>query len=137
MIWNDIKIGSKIAVGFGLVLLFLLVVVLLSYIGVGSIVQNAEKSINGNKLHTVIVEKEVDHLNWANKVNSLLTDENLTELDVETDHHKCGFGKWLYGEGREGAEQLVPELVPLLNAIEEPHEKLHESAREIGKVVQR
>ena len=76
----------------------------------------------------------MDHLNWANKVNALLTDKNVTELAVETDAHKCGFGKWLYGEERKQAEALVPSLAPLFKKIEEPHRKLHESAIEIGKV---
>jgi hypothetical protein len=29
----------------------------------------------------------------------VLTDEKITTLDGETDDHKCGFGKWLHGEG--------------------------------------
>ena len=52
----------------------------------------------------------------------------MTSLNVETDDHKCGFGQWLYGDGRKQAEALVPSLAPLLKKIEEPHRLLHESA---------
>ena len=133
MNWKNLTIGKKLAVGFGVTLILLGVIGFLSYTGVGGIVTNAGQVIDGNKLDGNLAQKEVDHLNWANKVNALLTDENVTELKVETDDHKCGFGKWLYGEGRKQAEMLVPSLAPLFKEIEEPHARLHASAIEIGK----
>ena len=33
--------------------------------------------------------------------------KKITTLNVETDDHKCGFGKRLYGEGSKEAEILV------------------------------
>lgn len=131
--WKNMSFGKKISFGFGSVLILLVVLSTLSFIGVGDIVENAEEVINGNKLDGNLAQKEVDHLNWINTVNSLLMDESVTTLKVETDDHQCGFGKWLYGDGRKYAESLVPELTPLLKEIEEPHRKLHESAIEIGK----
>ncbi len=133
MNWSNLTIGKKIAVGFGVTLILLGVVGFLSYTGVDGIVKNAGQVIDGNKLNGNMAQKEVDHLNWTNKVNALLTDENVTELAVQTDDHKCGFGKWLYGEGRKQAEALVPSLAPLFKEIEQPHAKLHASAIEIGK----
>jgi methyl-accepting chemotaxis protein len=82
----------------------------------------------------MLAQKEVDHLNWANKLNGLLTDAKSNKLEVETDDHNCGFGKWLYGEERKEAGKLVPGLAPLFGKIEEPHRKLHESAIAIGGV---
>ncbi len=134
MKWKNMTFGKKIAIGFGVVLILLTVVGLLSYTGVGRIVNNAGQVIDGNKLDGVLAQKEVDHLNWVAKVNALLTDTHVTNLEVETDYHKCGFGKWLYGEGRQTAEKLVPSVAPLLKEIEGPHQKLHESAITIGKV---
>ncbi|WP_319575526.1 methyl-accepting chemotaxis protein [uncultured Desulfobacter sp.] len=129
-----LTIGKQIAVGFGVVLILLLILGTLSFTGVGGIVKNAGEVIDGNKLDGDLAQKEVDHLNWVNQVNALLTDDSVTTLDVETDHRKCGFGKWLFGEGRKQAEELVPDLVPILKAIEEPHKKLHDSAIEISRV---
>ena len=133
MKWRDMTIGKKIATGFGIVLTLLILVVALSYTGVGGIVTNASEVIDGNKLDGNLAQKEVDHLNWANQVNALLTDEKVTELKVQTDDHKCAFGKWLYGQGRKDAERLVPSLAPLLKAVESPHRHLHESATAISK----
>ncbi len=134
MKWKNLTIGKRIAAGFGVVLILLAAVGALSYTGIHGIVRHAGEVIDGNELANVLAEKEVDHLNWANKVNALLTDDTVTTLNVETDPHKCGFGKWLQGEGRKRAEVLVPSLAPLFKEIEEPHERLHASALEIGKV---
>jgi methyl-accepting chemotaxis protein len=133
MNWKNLTIGKKIAIGFGVVMALLGACVVLSYTGVGGIVGNASQVIDGNKLDCALAQKEVDHLNWANQVNALLTDERITKLEVETDDHKCAFGKWLYGEERRQAEALVPSLATLFKAIEEPHRHLHESAVGIGK----
>lgn len=100
MSWKNLTIGKKTGIGFGVILVLLVVVGILSYTGVSGIVTNAVQVIEGNKLDGNMAQKEVDHLNWVNKVNALLTDDKITSLDVQTDDHKCGFGKWLYGEGR-------------------------------------
>lgn len=126
--------GQKIGIGFGIMLILVAVIGALSFKGVGGIVSNAKIVIEGNELDRILSEKEIDHLVWANEVNALLTDDTVTALEIETDDHKCGFGKWLFGEEREYAEELVPSLAPLLKEIEEPHRQLHESAISISKV---
>ncbi|MBU0991130.1 MAG: cache domain-containing protein [Proteobacteria bacterium] len=131
MWWKNLKISNKIGLGIGSVIFLLVVVAFQSYTGISGILDNAKEVIDGNKLDGVIAQKEVDHLNWARNISLLFTDEHVTELNVETDHHHCGFGQWLYGDGRKQAEMLVPELKPLLKAIEIPHQELHESAKKI------
>ncbi|RJQ63379.1 MAG: HAMP domain-containing protein [Desulfobacteraceae bacterium] len=133
MRWKDIRLARKFAIGFGAVLLLLSIVGGWSLLGINGIVGNAKQVIDGNQLDGLLAQKEVDHLNWANKVNALLTDEKVTALNVETDDHKCAFGQWLYGDGRKHAEKLVPSLSPLLKSIEDPHLRLHESAVDIGR----
>ena len=124
-------IGKKIGVGFGVVLGLLFLLALLNFFGVGRIVADAGKVIEGNKLNAELVQREVDHLNWAAKVSGFLLDDQAAELAVETDYHKCGFGKWYYGKERAQAEEFIPAIKPLLAQIEEPHKKLHESAMAI------
>ena len=128
MKWKDFAIGKKMAVGFGVVLFLLAASTVASFIGVGGIVGNAGQVIAGNRLDGFLAQKEVDHLNWSSKVNGLITDDRINELDVELDDHKCSLGSWLYSDERKKAEQLVPDLIPLLKKIEVPHERLHKSA---------
>lgn len=134
MNWQEMTIGKRIGLGFGCILVFLLVLGGLSFTGVGSIVKNASEVIDGKALDGILAQKEVDHLNWACAVNKLITDETVHTLSVQTDHTKCAFGKWLYGDSRKEAELLVSDLVPVLKEIESPHQQLHESAIAIQKV---
>jgi methyl-accepting chemotaxis protein len=133
MNWKNLGIKGKLGVGFGLVLALLVVVGGWSIFGIGGIVGNAGEVIDGNKLKASIVQREVDHLIWAGKLNALLTDEHVTELDVQTDPQKCALGKWYYGEERRAAEELVPAIKPLLSEIEQHHNALHASAVEIDE----
>ena len=45
-----------------------------------------------------MVEKEVDHFKWISAVKNLFL-KNEETLNVQLDPHKCGLGKFLYGEG--------------------------------------
>lgn len=131
--WKNKKIGAKLAYAFGIVLIMLITAGVISYTGMNSIIDNASQVIGSNRLDGLLAQKEVDHLNWVAKVNFLLTDNTVTTLEVQTDDHKCGFGKWLYGEERKKAERTVPSLGPLLKEIEGYHRTLHTSAIAIEK----
>lgn len=132
MSFKELTIGQKISASFLAILVLLLFVSMVSILGFQKIVGNATEVLDGNRLDGTLAQREVDHLNWVNQVNALLTDDSVTALDVQTDDHKCGFGKWLYGQGRKDAELLVPDLKPYLKSIESPHSMLHKSAIEIG-----
>ncbi len=126
-------IGQKISFGFGLLMVALIAIGLWATFGIGGIVGNAQEVIHGNKLRGDMVQRELDHLNWANQVTDLLNDETVTTLNVQTDPHKCAFGQWYYSEGRQEAEHLVPAIKSDLKAIEQWHNDLHASAISIGK----
>lgn len=134
MTWKNLRLSAKFLIGFGSILLLLLLVGVWSIYGVNGIVGDAVEVIDGNKLRGEIVQREVDHLQWTIALNSLLTDDKVTSLQVETDPHKCGFGRWYYGDARAHAEKLVPQLAGILEQLDEPHRKLHESAIEIERV---
>ena len=124
---SGMTIGKRISLGFGVVLAMLLLLSMNSFIGTSKIVENAKEVIEGGQLNAELMQREIDHLNWVGKVTGALVNGGI-ELNVETDPHKCGFGKWYYGGGHEHAENLLPALKPLFDEIEEPHKKLHESA---------
>ncbi|MBN1514936.1 CZB domain-containing protein, partial [Candidatus Sumerlaeota bacterium] len=125
--------GKKIGLGFGALMALLTVVAVIGYTSMSNMLNNTHHTIKMNELDKLLVEKEVDHLNWANAVSELLTNENVTELKVQTDDHQCAFGKWLYGEERVQTEQAMPELASILKEIEPVHERLHASAIHIGE----
>jgi methyl-accepting chemotaxis protein len=131
MSWKNLNLNGKFGISFGLIILLLIFVAFWAIQGIRSIVSDAEEVIDGNKLKANIIQKEVDHLNWANAVSDLLNDEEVHTLNAQTDPKKCGFGKWYYSDERKKATELVPKLEELFNQIEEPHKHLHESAIKI------
>jgi methyl-accepting chemotaxis protein len=134
MNWKDWRLRNKILVGVGSVLVLLALLGYLSFSGISGIVKDGKEVVAGNRLKGEILQREVDHLNWANQVSTFINDDDTTELKVQLDHTKCGFGKWFYGEGRQQAEAFVPSLVPVLSSIEQPHMDLHTSAKKIKAV---
>lgn len=128
--WQDVNLTLKMQTGFSVVLLLVCLLGIIILNGMNGI----RDAINGNSLGKTIAEKEVDHLNWTAKVSAFLLDENFMELDVQTDDHKCGFGKWLYSDERRQAETVFPSIIPLLKNLEEAHHKLHESVLHIKEV---
>jgi methyl-accepting chemotaxis protein len=84
-----------------------------------------------------VLGREIDHLNWARKVGEFQRNEKLTELGVEKDDHKCNFGKWYFSEDRKKAEAEMPEIAPLLRQVEEPHRRLHESAKTLESILKK
>ena len=131
MNWKNFKIFSKIILGFGIVLLILLVISSWSYVNINSMIDDSHEVIDGNKLRGNILQQEIDHLNWTNKLSQFINDDNINELSVQLDPKQCNLGKWYYSEARQQAEALVPQLKPLLSALDEPHRHLHESAQAI------
>jgi methyl-accepting chemotaxis protein len=108
MNWKHLSIPKKIALGFSVSIIIIIIMVVINFGGVSGLVTDATEFIEGNKLRGVLVQREADHLNWARGVNKLLADDNVQELTIETDHQKCGFGKFVYGTDRKMAEEIGP-----------------------------
>ncbi len=130
---HGLTIDRKLCLGFGILVVFIAVLGLTAFMGVNGIVSDSMSMITGSRINEVLKQREIDHLNWLAKLTRYMQDHNTKELDVQTDDHQCGLGKWLYGEERKQAESAVPELAPLLQAMEEPHRVLHHSAEEIAR----
>ena len=133
---KNLKLSQKLAGGFGVVLLLLLLVGGWSVLGVQSLLGSTEEMEEADGLKSALQGRLIDHLNWAGTVSRLLTDPTYTELQVQMDPHQCAFGTWFYGEDRKAAETAIPALAPLLAAIEEHHNALHATAGEIKEVYQ-
>jgi len=125
------KLRAQISLGFGSILILLLITAGLSINSLSALLADSGHVVTADNLRTALVEREVDHLNWTARLNAFVFDEHVHELDVQLDHTQCAFGRWYYGDERHQAETQFPALkAPLLN-IEEPHRKLHESAKRI------
>lgn len=132
--FKNLKLSAKLGVGFGVLIVLTLVVAAWSYFGLSNVIATSNTVVQADQIAEEVAQREIDHLQWASSICELLTNDEVTELKIQTDPHKCAFGKWYYGEGRQEAETLLPEIKSYLDAIEQPHKDLHATAEHIGKV---
>jgi len=130
-----LSVGKKIGGGFLIVLVLLTVVGVIGFFGSRYLLKEAVKLADFHEHEAELIQMEVDHLNWANKVAAQLADPDCKKIEVETDEHKCNFGKWFYGEGRKEIEGHFPTLAPILSAIDKPHHDLHRSVEAMNALL--
>jgi methyl-accepting chemotaxis protein len=134
---KGVRLNIKLLGGFMIMGLFILVGGVGVWRGISQTEDALLKAGNSENFSRQLLQREIDHLTWAQRAGEFLKSEDMTELAVEKDDHKCAFGKWYYGEDRKKAEAEFPEIGGLLTQIEEPHKKLHGSAIELEKILKK
>jgi hypothetical protein len=129
------KLSKKLYLGFGLVLLLLVIISVWSIIHLSQNSRNITLISSNDALMMSIKDKEVGHLDWLSKAEMGLIDTTSRELQVETDPHKCKFGKWYYSDERIKTGAAIPEIQGLLTDIEQYHTMLHQSAVHINQAL--
>jgi hypothetical protein len=99
---GKMKLRVKLAGGFLILAGVTLIVGLAGWNGVSSSQTAMEKVSYTENMARNLLQKEIDHLNWAQKVGEFQRTESLTELGVEKDEHKCGFGRCGEESGHAG-----------------------------------
>ncbi|PRZ00570.1 methyl-accepting chemotaxis sensory transducer [Marinilabilia salmonicolor] len=132
--WKNALLKTKFTITFGIIALAIISLALTSNLGIYEIINDTETIIESGDIQSKIEHYHATHLQWVAGVTRLLTDDNVSKLNLETDHTLCEFGKWYYGEERKKAEEIVPEMSAILKKFEKPHHALHQSAIEIEKV---
>lgn len=72
----------------------------------------------------MIDQRKIDHINWVDALEKSVTENS--EFKLARDPHQCAFGKWYYSYH---ADNQVVDF--MLQKLEEPHRKLHESADQV------
>ncbi|MFH0730002.1 MAG: methyl-accepting chemotaxis protein [Pseudomonadota bacterium] len=134
---KNMELRTKLIGGFLLVGLIVLFVGFVGWTGVRTSDRITTKVQRVDGIAKQLLQSEIDHLDWARKVGRFQRDERATELGVEKDGHKCGFGQWYYSEEGRKAGEEIPEIKELLKRIEDPHQKLHQSAQELENMLKK
>lgn len=133
MQWKNLSIGKKLGAGFGSVIMLLIGIGIYTYFGfnkVDHLAHETEEMAEGNQF---VLLKTIDHLNWVSTLSNLVFQEDVHSVDLQTDDHICGFGKWLYGNETKILAAENKELGSLLKNVKEPHLRLHQSAIKINE----
>ncbi len=86
-------------------------------------------------LSAELQQKKVDHLTWAHQVKDVFVDTSLKEAKVQIDATLCGFGKWLASDEVSHYKATYPEFASLWHKVQDPHDKLHLSAKHINELL--
>ncbi|MBD3217712.1 MAG: HAMP domain-containing protein [candidate division Zixibacteria bacterium] len=131
MSWRDLRIGIKLGIGFGTVLILFALSGIINFNNLNGIKDGIQNLTQAQKDKAFMIEKEVDHFKWITTLSQIFLDENVHEVGVELDDHKCGLGKWMYGEAVQKLASEDPEFASLIEKIKDPHHRLHASAEHI------
>jgi methyl-accepting chemotaxis protein len=131
--FKNMKLSTKLYTGFGVVLILLVILSVVVFFKLIGISNESQGYVTFSGHDKFMVEKEVDHLKWARKLESLFQN-NLESVDLEVDHTQCGLGKFLHGEEGKKLADSDPKIAALLNDVKTPHQHLHESAKHIFDV---
>jgi methyl-accepting chemotaxis protein len=121
------RISTKLWLQTGALLGVLLLVMTILIFSLNNILTSSIIAESAAANTAFMIEKEVDHLKWIKKIDELFY-QNPAQLELETDHTKCGLGKFIYGPMAANLSQEDPELAKLFASIKQPHESLHKSA---------
>ena len=130
-------LAFKMISGFALVAVITFLVGLLGWLEITNSLETDAQARYVADVGRLMLQSEIDILNMRNAIGTFQRNEDMTELPVEKDEHKCGFGKWLYSEERKKAERAILTIAPLLSKIEEPHRKVHQSAVELENILRK
>ncbi|MFO7597456.1 MAG: methyl-accepting chemotaxis protein [Desulfocurvibacter africanus] len=131
MSWNDLNLGRKLAIGFGAVLTLLLTIVFVSHKAQRENLDDAALAARFETMASELKNRVINHMQWTLALSEGLVFQNLANAEVVIDYRACPFAEWYYGQGRQAMEELDPKTTPLLNALEEPHRRIHESFQRI------
>ena len=130
------SIAFKLYLGFGLVIAALIIVAAAGIHGITSASQSIENMLDAAKIDKMMLERQVDHLHWVEKVSMFVSNSERKTLDVGKDPKVCKLGQLMYGPERSYLEKTVPGIGDLFKAMEEPHDQIHNSAKALEKARQ-
>lgn len=131
--FKNVKISFKLWGLTGILLLFLLILGGSSYFLITQIIHDSRKFSVGAKYNEKILEVELGHLEWSNQIEELFVN-NKEKLEVQFDHEKCPFGKFLASDDAALLSKVSPDIAKILKDIVPVHKKLHDSAAKINDV---
>ncbi len=132
---SNLKIVTKVLVGFGVMLILFLLVGFSSLNAVSGMTEASDEVTQMEALRMQLLGREIDHLKFVNTVSAALKDLNARNISVQKDAHLCNLGKFLYGEQRQVIAAKIPELGQVFSQMEKPHLDLHNSVNEMEEML--
>lgn len=127
---KNLSLTNKMISGFGLLIMIGMLVLLAALYGF----QTMKTITMANVISQEFLLREIDHLKWAQSLEQQVRSKSA--LSVQRNPMLCAFGKWYYGQKRQDVVSFFPKVANSLNALDEPHRKLHAAAEEIHELLE-
>ncbi|WP_166836262.1 methyl-accepting chemotaxis protein [Rheinheimera pleomorphica] len=122
-----LSVGKKLLISFGSLSALMLVVAIV--VQLAQLAMNSARASAAEKRNLAVLqlEKEIDHLVWANQLaNSILLQQS---FNGQLNPQQCAFGRWYQQfKASDTYRTGSPALRRALDAIDQPHQQLHQSA---------
>ncbi|MBQ3059506.1 MAG: CZB domain-containing protein [Desulfovibrio sp.] len=132
--WKNMSLKVKLYTAIALVFAISIISAFTVSTAFRAMSESESRLVTGKELEIALLERENQHLGWAQELALFLLDANARSLSVQKDHHLCGFGKWYYSQAREETVRAFPSADRDLRALEEPHARLHATAQQIEEL---
>lgn len=126
-----LTIARRIGLSFFGIIILMLVSTVFIYHFSTTVRDSAAEALTYQQWNYLLAEKEVDHLAWVNKLNDTVIN-NLPKVSVQTDDHKCGMGKWIFGDDATKLAAQDSSCAQTIAELKKAHHELHSSAIAIG-----
>jgi methyl-accepting chemotaxis protein len=129
------SIQGKLVGAAGLVAAMLVAGGLVGEIGVRAVQAGMEQVRAKDVAAREFLAREVDHLLWVERVAVKAGTAEARSLAVELDPEACPFGAWYHGPDAAELAALDPAVASLLEAVERPHDRLHQGAAALERAL--
>ncbi|MCC5825641.1 methyl-accepting chemotaxis protein [Alkalimonas sp.] len=124
------SVGKKLTLSFGLLVVLMICVAIIVQLAQNTMSKARAAAAEKRELSILQMQREIDHLNWANELASSMLLQQPFRGQLEPT--QCNFGRW-YDTFRasDAYHTASPELKRALDAMDKPHRELHASAKAI------
>lgn len=131
---KNLSIKIKLILSLVIMLILMLVIGGLSMLFMGNNQSAYGEATENTQMIRATLEREIAHLAWLNE----LSDSFLFERAFagQLDHTLCAFGEWYYAFiDSDEYNRSSQELRTTFDNMEDPHQRLHQSAQRINQLV--
>jgi methyl-accepting chemotaxis protein len=136
MSFTRLSIGKKLGLGFLILVLVVIFTNLVSTFGLLTIREKWELTEDSEDLHTSLMQREIEHLQWVMVLQEHLISESAEGFSLQLDPTKCNLGQWLGSEDFQHLLERYPSFAATFEQLYGPHVQLHTSAQTIKSLLE-
>ena len=133
--FSRMSIGKKLGLSFFALILVVIITNGINTSGILTIRNQWEMAQDIEALHTSLVQREIEHLQWVMKLQEYVILGAADHFEIEMDPTKCNLGKWLASEDFAHLLEHYPSFEQEFQKLDAPHQALHASADAIQALV--